>query len=148
MFKTIGRFDETFDFYSADDDELQTLHYWAIPNVLVTGSEVKHLSQVVTKKVGINKFAVTDKEKYPLSEYDIKRGWTWLWSDVRFYVAHRREEAKWGNFWMRKRVSQFLERHPRMNVRVVTKILYNKQINLALARFTGIADPNPVHFEE
>jgi glycosyltransferase involved in cell wall biosynthesis len=90
VFETIGRFDETFDFYSADDDELQTLHYWAIPNVLVTGSEVKHLSQIVTKKVGINKYAVTDKEKYPLSDYEIKRGYKWLWDDVRFYVAHRR----------------------------------------------------------
>ena len=144
VFKTIGRFDETFDFYSADDDELQTLHYWAIPNVLVTGSEVKHLSQVVTKKVGINKYTVTDKEKYPLSEYEIERGWTWLWDDVRFYVAYRREVAKWGNYWMRTRVNQFMERYPWLNLRIVTKVLYNRRINLWLAQLTGVADPKPV----
>jgi glycosyltransferase involved in cell wall biosynthesis len=148
VFKTIGRFDETFDFYSADDDELQTLHYWAIPNVLVTGSEVKHLSQVVTKKVGINKYAVTDKEKYPLSEYEIKRGLTWLWDDVRFYVAYQREKAKWGNHWMRKRVNQFLEGHPWLNVRMVTMLLYSRRVNMFLARLTGVADPKPVRFQE
>jgi len=148
VFKTIGVFDETFDFYSADDDELQTLHYWAIPNVLVTCSEVKHLSQVVTKKVGINKYAVTDKEKYPLSEYEIKRGRTWLWDDVRFYVAHRRMIAKWGNKWMCKRVDNFLLRHPWLNIRPVTKFLYNRRVNLFLAKITGVSDPNPVHFSE
>ena len=148
VFKTIGLFDETFDFYSADDDELQTLHYWAIPNVLVTGSEVKHLSQVVTKKVGINKYAVTDKEKYPLSEYEIKRGWTWLWEDVRFYVAYQREKNKWGSHWMRKRVNEFLERHSWLNIRPVTKFLYNRRVNLFLAKITGVSDPNPVHFSE
>lgn len=148
VFKTIGRFDETFDFYSADDDELQTLHYWAIPNVLVTGSEVKHLSQVVTKKVGINKYAVTDKEKYPLSEYEIKRGWIWLWDDVRFYLAYRREVAKWGNHWTRKRMHQFLERHPWMNVRLVTRFLYSRRVNMLIARLTGVADPKPVEFSE
>lgn len=148
VFKTIGRFDETFDFYSADDDELQTLHYYAIPNVLVTGSEVKHLSQVVTKKVGINKYAVTDKEKYPLSEYEINRGLTWLWDDVRFYVAYQREKNKWGNHHMRQRVHRFLERHPMLNIRPITKMLYNRKVNLILAKITGIADPNPVHFCE
>ena len=148
VFKTIGHFDETFDFYSADDDELQTLHYYAIPNVLVTGSEVKHLSQVVTKKVGINKYAITDKEKYPLSEYEIKRGWTWLWDDVRFYLAYQREKAKWGNHWMRKRVNHFLSGHPRFNIRAVTKILYNKRVNLFISKLTRIADPKPVAFKE
>ncbi len=148
VFKTIGRFDETFDFYSADDDELLTLHYYAIPNVLVTGSEVKHLSQVVTKKVGINKYAVTDKERYPLSEYEIKRGCTWLWDDVRFYVAYRREEAKWGNFHMRDRVYRLLLRYPWLNKRIITKILYNKHVNACLSTITGVVDPNPVSFKE
>lgn len=148
VFKTIGLFDETFDFYSADDDELMTLRYHAIPNVLVTDSEVKHLSQVVTKKVSINKYAVTDKEKYPLSDYEIKRGLTWLWDDVRFYVAHRREEAKWGSFHMRDRVHRFMARHPWLNIRPITKTLYNRRINLFLTKITGVADPNPVHFSE
>lgn len=146
VFNTIGRFDETFDFYSADDDELMTLRYYAIPNVLVTSSEVKHLSQVVTKKVGINKYAVTDKEKYPLSEYETKRGLTWLWDDVRFYVAHRREEAKWGNFHMRDRVHRMLWKHPWLNVRPITMVLYNKRVNRILAKLTCVADPKPVRY--
>lgn len=148
VFEMIGRFDETFDFYSADDDELQTLHYYAIPNVLITNSEVKHLSRVVSRKIGLNKFAVTDKEKYPLSDYEIKHGYAWLWEDTRFYKAYRREGAKWGNPWMRKRVNHFLSRHPRFNIRVVTKILYNKRVNLFLSKITGIADPCPVFFDE
>lgn len=136
VFDTIGRFDEAFDFYSADDDELQTLRYYAIPNVLVTGSEVKHLSRAVTKKVGINNYAVTDKEKYPLSEYEIKRGLSWLWDDVRFYDAYQREKAKWGNLHMRQRVHRFLERYPRLNVHWITKILYNRQVNLLMSKLT------------
>lgn len=146
VFNTIGRFDEIFDFYSADDDELMTLRYYAIPNVLVTGSEVKHLSQVVTKKVGINKYAVTDKVKYPLSEQEIKRGLKWLWDDVRFYIAHRREETKWGDFHMRDRVKRLLAKHPALNIRPITKILYNKRVNKLLTKLTGIADPHPVSF--
>ena len=148
VFDTIGRFDETFDFYSADDDELQTLRYYAIPNVLVTGSEVKHLSQVVTKKVGISKYAVTDKEKYPLSEYEIKRGLSWLWDDVRFYMAHRRFEKKWGNERMRKRVNRFFDTHTCFNVRMLTKLLYKRRVNILLAKLTGLRDPKPVRFIE
>ena len=148
VFNTIGYFDETFVFYSADDDELQTLHYYAIPNVLVTKSEVKHLSQVVTKKMGSNKYAVTDKNKFPLSEYEIRRGYGWLWSDVRFYLAYRRFEKKWGNEWMRKRVNRFFEKYPWMNVRLVTKILYSRRVNILLARLTGVADPKPIEYKE
>lgn len=148
VFETIGRFDETFDFYYADADELQTLRYYAIPNVLVTRSEVKHLSQVVTNKVGLEKYKVTDKEKYPLSEYEVRRGWTWLWDDVRFYVAHRRFEKKWGNEWMRERMVRFLERHPWLNVRFMTKFAYNKKVNLLAAHIVGVADPHPVQYIE
>lgn len=148
VFKTIGGFDEIFDFYSADDDELQTIHYYGIPNVLVLNSEVKHLSQVVTNKVGTNKYRVSDFEKYPLSEYEIKRGYTWLWDDVRFYFAHRRFEEKWGNEWMRKRINRFLDRYKFLNISVVTRLLYDKRINLLLAKFTGVSDPKPVCFKD
>lgn len=148
VFDTIGRFDETFDFYSADDDELQTLHYNAIPNVLVINSEVKHLSQVVTNKIGLEKYKVKDKEKYPLSEYEIQRGYAWLWDDVRFYVAHRRFEKKWGNEWMRKRIGRFLDKHPSLNVKVITRILYNRCVNNVLAQLTGVADSKSVQFKE
>lgn len=148
VFDIIGKFDETFDFYSADDDELMTLRKYAIPNVLVTASEVKHLSQVVTIKEGVSKYKVTDKDKYPLSDKEISRGLIWLWDDVRFYLAHRRFEEKYGNEWMRKRIVRLLDKHIYLNISIVTKLLFNKRVNLLLAKMTGIQDPNPVFFKE
>lgn len=139
VFKTIGKFDETFDFYSADDDELQTLRYYAIPNVVVTHSEVKHLSQVVTKKDGqVNKYKIEYHEKYPLTAEEIRRGFSWLWDDERFYVAFQRMKAKWGNEHMRQRVNRFFERNPKMFVRSITKLLYNRNVNRILCFLTGI----------
>lgn len=139
VFDIIGLFDETFDFYSADDDELQTLRYYAIPNVVVSHSEVKHLSQVVTKKdAQVNKYKIDDHEKYPLTENEIRRGYAWLWDDERFYVAYQRMKAKWGNEHMRQRVNRFFERHQCLFVRPLTKILYNRHMNSIMRVLTGI----------
>ena len=138
VFDIVGRFDEVFDFYSADDDELMTLRKYAIPNVLVTKSEVKHISQVVTIKDGVSKYKITDKEKYPLSNKEIARGWSWLWDDVRFYNAHRRMENKWGNERMRKRIHRLLDAYPIFRKRRITKIMYNKSIVNMLTKLTGI----------
>ena len=138
VFDIVGKFDETFDFYSADDDELMTLRKYAIPNVLVTASEVKHISQVVTKKDGINKYKVVDIEKYPLSEKEIKRGLTWLWDDVRFYVAWRRMENKYGNERMLRRLNRVFEKHPILFRPFITKFCYSKTIVNILVKLTGI----------
>lgn len=134
----IGKFDEVFDFYSADDDELMTLRKYAIPNVLVTDSEVKHLSQVVTIKAGVSKYRVTDKKCFPLSEKEISRGLSWLWDDVRFYNAYRRMETKWGNERMIRRIHRFLDVFPIFRKRWITKMLYNKSVVTTLAKLTGI----------
>lgn len=138
VFDIIGKFDETFDFYSADDDELMTLRKYAISNVLVTASEVKHISQVVTKKDGINKYKVVDIEKYPLSEKEIKRGLTWLWDDMRFYVAWRRMENKYGNERMRRRLHRIFEKYPILFRPFITKFCYSKNIVNILAKLTCI----------
>lgn len=138
LFDIIGRLDETFDYYSADDDELLTLRKYAVDNVLVAKSVVRHLSQVVTKKDGIDRYKVTDKVKYPLSQKEIKRGLTWLWDDVRFYVAYRRMEAKYGNQRMTGRINRMLEKHPLLRKRFITKFLYNRKVNLILAKLCGI----------
>ena len=139
VFDIIGPFDETFDFYSADDDELQTLHYYAIPNVVVTHSEVKHLSQVVTKKEEtLNSHNITNPIDYPLTEEELRRGYAWLWDDERYYFAYQREKRKWGNQQMRQRVNRFLEKHTWLNRRFITKILYNRHVNLVMAKLTGI----------
>lgn len=138
-FETIGKFDETFDFYSADDDELQTLRYYAIPNVVVTNSEVRHLSQVVTNKMDeSDAHKIVDRERFPLTEEEIRRGYSWLWDDERFYVAYQRMKAKWGNEHMRQRVNRFFERHPKLFVRPIARIMYNRHINAVMCALTGI----------
>lgn len=138
VFNIIGKFDEVFDFYSADDDELMTLRKHAIPNVLVTASEVKHLSQVVTIKAGVSRYRVTDKKCFPLSEKEISRGLSWLWDDVRFYNAYRRMETKWGNERMIRRIHRFLDMLPIFRKHWITKMLYSKSVVDTLAKLTGI----------
>lgn len=139
VFDIIGKFDETFDFYSADDDELQTLRYYAIPNVVVTHSEVKHLSQVVTSKAGRqDQYKIEDKKRFPLTKEEIRRGYAWLWDDERFYVAYQRMKAKWGNEHMRQRVNRFFDRHPRLFVRPIARVLYDCHVNSVMCVLTGI----------
>lgn len=140
VFDIIGKFDETFDFYSADDDELMTLRKYAIPNVLVTKSEVRHLSQVVTRKVGETKsYRVTDKQKYPLTAEELRKGMGWLWDDYRFYDAYQHMKNKWGNMQMIRRINRLLENFPILRKSSwLTRFLYNKHVNLFLSHITGI----------
>ncbi len=141
VFDIIGQFDEKFDFYCADDDELQTLRYYAIPNVVVTRSEVKHLSQVVTKKESAtHSHKIVDRDKYPLTKEEIRRGYSWLWDDDRSYIAYQRMKAKWGNGQMRGRINRVLEKYPFLNHRFITHILYRKKINKFLCLMTGISE--------
>lgn len=136
VFDVIGKFDEIFDFYSADDDELMTLRKYAIPNVLVSAAEVKHLSQVVTMKEGISKYKITDKLSFPLTQSEIDWGLSWLWDDVRFYVAYQRMKKKWGSEHMRQRLHRVFEKYPLLNTRIITQITYNKKIVNLLAKIT------------
>lgn len=139
VFDIIGKLDETFNFYSADDDELMTMRKYAIDNVLVPKSEVIHLSQVVTKKVDEkNSPKIIDKEKYPLSEKEIQRGLSWLWDDVRFYEAYFKMQNKWGNERMIRRINRFLDAFPFFRKRIITKLLYTKNVNLLLSKLTGL----------
>jgi glycosyltransferase involved in cell wall biosynthesis len=139
IFKVIGKLDETFDFYSADDDFLMTLRKYAINNVLVVHSQVKHLSQQVTKKVNEKKSPkILDKEKYPIPEKYLKRGHEWLWEDIRFYDAFFRMDKKWGDDKMIRRINRFLDKFPILRIRLITKILYAKTTNIILSKLTGI----------
>lgn len=141
VFKTIGRFDETFDFYAADADETNTLRYYAIPSVVVTRSVVRHLSsQTVSKERKINEHRITDIENYPLTEAELKRGYQWLWDDDRYYFGYQREKAKWGNIQMTMRVQKLLTKLPFLNIRPVAKILYNRKVNHLLCKLTGIKE--------
>ncbi len=139
IFKTIRKLDETFSFYSADDDFLMTLRKYALDNVLVTHSHVKHLSQIVTKKENeYNSHTITDKQKYPLTDKQLKRGLSWLWDDDRFYVAYFKMKNKWGNERMIRRINRILYKFPFLRKRWISKILYNKYVNSLLAKLTRI----------
>jgi glycosyltransferase involved in cell wall biosynthesis len=139
VFDTIGPFDESFDFYYADDDELQTLRSFAIPNVVVTSSEVKHLSQQVTLKTNRqDSHIITNRENYPLTREEIKRGYEWLWEDDRFYRGYQCMKLKWGNERMRGRIHRFLDRHKFLFKSPITRILYNRKVNSLLCLLTGI----------
>ncbi len=139
VFDTIGPFDESFDFYYADDDELQTLRSFAIPNVVVTSSEVKHLSQQVTLKTNRqDSHIITNRENYPITREEIKRGYEWLWEDDRFYRGYQCMKLKWGNERMRGRIHRFLDRHKFLFKSPITRILYNRKVNSLLCLLTGI----------
>ena len=137
VFDIIGKFDELYDFYSADGDELLTLRKYAIPNILVTNSEVKHLSQVVTKKMEkkmSHRILEELRNKYPLTEEEIRRGWTWLWEDIRFYEAYQKDKQKWGHWRVVKIVNRFFDEHPAFHVRPISMLLYNRCVNVVLSK--------------
>lgn len=139
IFSVIGKFDETFNFYSADDDFLMTLRKYSIDNALVTKSNVKHLSQQVTKKVNEKSSPrILDKEKYPLKAKYLKRGLSWLWDDVHFYEAFFKMEKKWGINRMIGRINRLINKYSLLRKRFITKILYSKPANKILSILTGI----------
>lgn len=135
----IGKLDERFEFYSADDDFLMTLRKYAIKNVLVTHSHVKHLSQQVTKKIfEINELKIVDKKTHSIPDKYLKRGLAWLWDDIRFYKAFFIMENKWGDEKMIRRINRLLDSFPILRHKCITKVLYNKQVNRILSKITGI----------
>lgn len=141
VFDIIGPFDEMYDFYSADGDELLTLRKYAIPNVLVTHSEVKHLSQVVTKKMDEQSSPIIPQEvrdQYPLTDEEIKRGWVWLWEDIRFYEAYQKDKKKWGHWRVVKRVNRLFDEHPWLHIRPLSMLLYNRHVNVFLSKLFRI----------
>jgi len=134
VFKTIGKLDEQFDFYFADDDLLMTLRKYALANVLVTHSRVKHLSQQVTAKVNeISPYAIMETAKYPIPDKYLKRGFSWLWNDIRFYNAFFRMENKWGDEKTCRRVNRLFAALPILYKPVVSKIAYSKSMNKILS---------------
>jgi GT2 family glycosyltransferase len=138
IFKITGMLDETFNFYSADDDFLMTLRKYALKNVLVTKSHVKHLSQQVTQKIGKRQsFEIFNKEKYPIPEKYLKKGYDWLWDDVRFYEAFFKMEKKWGNPLTIKRLNRLFTHFPVLRKPFFTRIMYSKFVNVILSKFTG-----------
>lgn len=139
IFSIIGKLDETFNFYGADDDFLMLLKKYAIVNALVIHSKVKHLSQVVSKKIDKSTPPeIKDKIKYPIPDKFIKRGYRWLWEDYRYYDSFFKMYNKWGDLKMVSRIDRLLNIFPFLRKRFITKILYNKRTNVILSKITGV----------
>ena len=129
----------TYFIYSANQITIYLLFVAFLTISHYALKEVRHLSQVVTKKEDKqNSHAITNKKDYPLTQEELRRGYSWLWDDDRFYRGYQNMKSKWGNERMRRRVDRFIDRHPALFVRPITKILYNKKINDLLCFLTGI----------
>lgn len=132
VFDIIGPFDETFDLYGADGDELFTLSRNALYSTVCTKSIVRHMAGQTTiiKQSSINnKYQITDHEKYPLTEFELKHNYQWLWDDYRFYEAFQKMKKKWGientNSWLQRKIMKY----PFLNYRPLTQLLFTKQMN-------------------
>ena len=137
VFDIIGPFDEVFDFFGADGDEIKTLQKNAIYSVVCTKSVVLHDSAQTVIKENKTK-VITDTKKYPLTPWELSKGKDWVYQDVRFYVGYQREKAKWGNDLMMRRIERMILKFPFLNVRWLTRILYSKKANDILCKLTGL----------
>ena len=136
-----GGLDETFNFYAADADEEMTLRYWAIPNIAVTKSVVRHLASQTIGKVREDEHTKKlDPKQYPLTKEELRRGYQWLWDDIRWYDAWQKEKNKWGNLWTRRRLHRILDKYPFLQQRWITKIIYSKRGNVIINFLTGMKD--------
>lgn len=142
VFDITGPFDENFDLYGADGDELYTLSRNAIWSVVCTHSIVHHLAgqTTIAKQSGIDdKYKITDTKRYPLTQYEISQNYhLWLYEDYRFYEAFQKMKQKWGventAQWLQRKITRF----PILNTRVFSRLLFSKKTNILLSQFRGI----------
>lgn len=141
VFDITGPFDETFDLYGADGDELFTLSRNALWSVVCTKSVVNHLAgqTTIVKQSGVDdKYRITDYDKYPLTEFEIKHNYQWLYDDYRFYEAFQKMKKKWGientALWLQRKIMKY----PFLNFRLVNYILFSKKANYLFSKIRGI----------
>ena len=141
VFDITGPFDETFDLYGADGDELFTLSKHALYSVVCIKSVVWHLAGQTTiiKQSGVDsKYRIIDHEKYPLTEFEIKHNYQWLWDDYRFYEAFQKMKKKWGientGYWLQRKIMKY----PILNYRPLTLMLFTKRVNIFISLLRGI----------
>lgn len=139
IFSVTGKLDERFDLFYADDDFLMTLRKHALDNVLVPASRVTHLSQQVINKLNaLKSYKIVYKKDYPIPDKYVKRGFSWLWDDVRFYDGFFKMLTKWGDEKTNRRINRFLNRFPSLRKRKITRFLYRKKTNHFLSVLGGI----------
>ena len=141
VFDITGPFDETFDLYGADGDELFTLSRNALWSVVCTKSVVNHLAgqTTIVKQSGVDdKYRITDYGKYPLTEFEIKHNYQWLYDDYRFYEAFQKMKKKWGiensSLWLQRKIMKY----PFLNFHLVNYILFSKKANYLFSKIRGI----------
>lgn len=145
VFDIIGPFDETFDFYAADADELNILSKYAIFSIVCTKSIVNHLAgqTAIIKQTEVNptNYRITDFEKYPLTAFEISQGYDkWLYDDYRFYDGYQKEKKKWGTVNTTKWIQRKIEKYPILNFRPLSTILLSKPMNKFFNLLRGIDD--------
>ncbi len=141
VFDITGPFDEIFDLYGADGDELFTLSRNALWSVVCTKSVVNHLAgqTTIVKQSGVDdKYRITDYDKYPLSEFEIKHNYQWLYDDYRFYEAFQKIKKKWGientALWLQRKIMKY----PFINFRPINLALFSKKGNFLFTKLRGI----------
>lgn len=141
VFDITGPFDETFDLYGADGDELFTLSRNALWSVVCTKSVVNHLAgqTTIVKQSNIdNKYRITDYDKYPLTDFEIKHNYQWLYDDYRFYEAFQKMKKKWGventALWLQRKIMKY----PFINFRPINLALFSKKGNYLFTKLRGI----------
>ena len=141
VFDITGPFDVSFDLYGADCDEQNMMSLNAIWSVVCTRSVVRHLAgqTTIVKQSAIdNKYRITDFEKYPLTDFESKHNYQWLYDDYRFYEAYQKAKQKWGLDNTTKWLQRKLSKYPFLNFRLLTQLLFTKQANLFFTRLRGI----------
>lgn len=140
-FDITGPFDEAFDFYGSDGDELFTLSRNSLWSVVCTKSVVRHLAgqTAIIKQASVdNSYRITDYEKHPLSPFEIAHNYQWLYEDYRFYDGYQKLKKKWGientTYWLQRKIMK----HPALNLRLTNRLLFSKRANLFISRMRGI----------
>ncbi len=100
IFDKIGKLDETFDFYYADDDYGMTLKKHKVKHAVVKNSIVEHLGGANTetsRKEG-NKDFKQISTKYPnLPNYLYTEGYNWILKNEKLLNGHLKFHKKWGS---------------------------------------------------
>ena len=142
VFDITGPFDETIDFYGADCDEQNMMSRNALWSVVCTKSVVNHLAgqTAVVKQSGKNdQYRITDYEKYPLTEFEKKHNYPlWIYDDYRFYDGYQKLKKKWGLDNTNKWLQRIITKHPVLNFRPLTRLLFTKRMNFFFCRLRGI----------
>lgn len=115
IFQTIGKLDETFDFYYADNDYGMTLRYFNIKHALVFGSYVEHLERKSEPK--IIQATVAEKafvKKYSIPKYLKNPKYDWVFESERYLSGILNYHNKWGSpdlLYRKNKIADFLTKY-------------------------------------